>query len=156
VYTFRLSIGDTNTDTFNESGQNVTAWILFVLCALATNIIMLNLLIALISDTFASINSNSMSANYQERARLISENSYLIPTGKLIELDRNHSRYIVVADETPQVQSIFTEDQEDERGEKGLEENKETIKEDNKNMEERFMGEVQQIKDMIEKIANKK
>jgi hypothetical protein len=156
VYTFRLSIGDTNTDTFNESGQNVTAWILFVLCALATNIIMLNLLIALISDTFASINSNSMSANYQERARLISENSYLIPTGKLIELDRNHSRYIVVADETPQVQSIFTEDQEDERGEKGLEENKETIKEENKNMEERLMGEVQQIKDMIEKIANNK
>jgi hypothetical protein len=37
-----------------------------------------------------------------------------------------------------------------------LEENKESIKEDNKIMEERFMGEVQQIKDMIEKIANKK
>ena len=120
MYTFRLSIGDTNTDTFNESGQNVTAWILFVLCALATNIIMLNLLIAIISDTFASINSNSMSANYQERARLISENSYLIPSGKLLELDGNHSRYIVVADETPQVQSIFTEDEEDDREEMAL------------------------------------
>jgi hypothetical protein len=72
-------------------------------------------------------------------------------------MDRNHSRYIVVADETPQVQSIFTEDQEDdEGGEIGLEGNKEKIKEANQNMEERFMGEVQQIKDMIEKIANKK
>lgn len=104
MYTFRLSIGDTNTDTFNESVQNVTAWILFVLCVLATNIIMLNLLIALISDTFASINANHVSANYQERARLISENTYLIPSSKLKKLeDQKDSRYIVVADETPQV-----------------------------------------------------
>jgi hypothetical protein len=83
VYAFRLSIGDTQTDNFNTSTQNVTAWLLFVACALATNIIMLNLLIALISESFQKINSNSMSANYQERARLISENTYLIPSCKL-------------------------------------------------------------------------
>jgi hypothetical protein len=37
----------------------VTAWILFVLCVALTNIIMLNLLIAIISESFDKINSNA-------------------------------------------------------------------------------------------------
>jgi Ion transport protein len=100
VYTFRLSIGDTDTDNYSSGAQNVTAWIMFVLCVLSTNIIMLNLLIALISESFGKINSNAMSANYQERARLISENTYLIPSTRLkYYSSKNNERYIVVADE---------------------------------------------------------
>ena len=154
MYTVRLSIGDTNTDTFNESVQNVTAWILFVFCLLATNIIMLNLLISLISDTFASINANHVSANYQERARLISENTYLIPSYRLKKLDdQKTSRYIVMAEEIPQVQSIFVEEGQEEDK---VKDSKEAIKEANKEMEERFMEELRQIKEMIVKIAGKK
>lgn len=41
---------------------------------------MLNLLIAIISEAFERINSNIKLANYQERARLIAENSYMIPS----------------------------------------------------------------------------
>ena len=40
---------------------------------------MLNLLIAIISESFAKINSVADQASYQERARIISENCYLIP-----------------------------------------------------------------------------
>jgi len=43
---------------------------------------MLNLLIAIISEAFEIINGNSEQANYQERARIIAENSYLIPKWK--------------------------------------------------------------------------
>jgi len=41
---------------------------------------MLNLLIAIISESFAHINDNAENASYQERACLIAENSYLIPS----------------------------------------------------------------------------
>lgn len=121
----------------------MAVWILFVCCALATNIVMLNLLIALISESFGKINSNSMSANYQERARLISENTYLIPSGRLQKLDaEKDSRYIILADETPEVQESLIK-----------EENMDVIKEANKEMEERFMKELSQIKEMLEKIT---
>lgn len=67
------------TDTFDDSIQPITAWLLFILCILYTNIVMLNLLIAIVSEAFAHINSNAENANYQERASLIAENQYLIP-----------------------------------------------------------------------------
>ena len=98
VYAFRLSIGDTDTDKFDDGAQPVSAWLIFILCALFTNIIMLNLLIALISESFGKINSNSISANYQERARLISENAYLIPAS-VKEAYCERQRYLIVADE---------------------------------------------------------
>lgn len=79
IYSFRISIGDTDTDPFDDSVQMGTAWFLFILCALYTNVVMLNLLISIISESFGKINSNAQFANYQERARLIAENSYLIP-----------------------------------------------------------------------------
>jgi|LauGreDrversion4_2_1035121.scaffolds.fasta_scaffold31081_1 hypothetical protein len=40
---------------------------------------MLNLLVAIISESFAKINEGKANASYQERAKLISENNYLIP-----------------------------------------------------------------------------
>jgi hypothetical protein len=79
VYAFRLSVGDNATDTFNDTIQPVTLWILWVIAGILTNIVMLNLLISIISESFAKINEKSKEANYQERARIISENSYLIP-----------------------------------------------------------------------------
>ena len=98
VYAIRISIGDTDTDKFDDGAQPVSAWFIFMLCALFTNIIMLNLLIALISESFRNINSNSISANYQERARLISENAYLIPA-RVKEAYCERHRYLIVADE---------------------------------------------------------
>lgn len=60
---------------------------------------MLNLLIAIISESFEKINSNAENANYQERARLISENAYLIPMGrKQLWCPKDH--YLIVANET--------------------------------------------------------
>lgn len=79
IYSFRLSIGDNDTETFDNTVQRGTVWVLFVLCILYTNIVMMNLLISIISQSFSKVNDNAEYANYQERARLIAENSYLIP-----------------------------------------------------------------------------
>ncbi len=40
---------------------------------------MLNLLIAIISETFSMVKENSENASYQEMASMIGENGYLIP-----------------------------------------------------------------------------
>ena len=52
IYAYRMSLGDIGSDMYNNSIQPVTAWILMVLCTLLTSIVMLNLLIAIISETF--------------------------------------------------------------------------------------------------------
>ncbi len=56
-----------------------TVWFIFVVCTLFGMVIMLNLLIAIISNTFNSVNSNAVQAAYQQMASMIAENDYLIP-----------------------------------------------------------------------------
>ena len=98
VYAFRLAIGDTATDTFNSTIQPVVLWIIWVLCLLLTNVVMLNLLIAIISEAFNDINENANQANYQEQARIISENGYLIPKWKK-QAFGGKNQYLVIAKE---------------------------------------------------------
>lgn len=76
--------------------QPVTAWILFLICTVLTCIVMLNLLIAIISESFAKVNAASELNSLQERARIISENAYLIPTYRKQEIS-DTSKYILVA-----------------------------------------------------------
>lgn len=78
VYSFRMGLGDNNTDPFDEITQPVTAWILFILCSLFTGIVMLNILISVIGQSFERINSQSVVSTYKERADLISENGNLV------------------------------------------------------------------------------
>ena len=59
--------------------QPITFYIFIVLSVIVTNVVLLNLLISVISAMFARITDNQISANYQERAQMISENSYLVP-----------------------------------------------------------------------------
>ena len=90
IYSYRLAVGDTVTDAYNGTIQPVIVWIYFCLCLLITNVVLLNLLIAIISQSFEKINDVSVLANYQERARIIAENGYLIPNWKKkIAGDRN-------------------------------------------------------------------
>jgi Ion transport protein len=52
IFTFRMSLGDNNTDGFDVTLQPVTAWILFLICSMFTSIVMLNLLISIIGATY--------------------------------------------------------------------------------------------------------
>jgi hypothetical protein len=78
-YVYRMVLGDFSVDDFNLRAP-LFMWILFILCTVLVMIIMMNLLIAIISDSFATINSVSKQANLRERAKIISENLYLVPT----------------------------------------------------------------------------
>lgn len=73
-----MILGNFSTENFGQFGV-AYVWILFILCTVVNMIIMLNLLIAIISEAFAKVNSVSAQASYQEKASIIAENSFLIP-----------------------------------------------------------------------------
>jgi hypothetical protein len=73
-----MILGDFNTSEFGEVDVPMVM-ILFLLCTILNVIVMLNLLIAIVSDSYAKVISTSYLITYQERCKLISENNYLIP-----------------------------------------------------------------------------
>lgn len=78
IYTYRIVLGDFNVDEFGNVGTSLV-YILFILCTVFNSVVMLNLLVAIISETFSAVKANAYSASYQERAAMIAENTYLIP-----------------------------------------------------------------------------
>ena len=59
TYTYRMVLGDFDTSNFGNVALPYV-WILFVLCTVFNMIIMLNLLVAIISESFARINEVSV------------------------------------------------------------------------------------------------
>lgn len=78
LYTYRMILGDFAIHEFGSVGEHLML-VLFVICTLFNMIVMLNLLIAIISETFAVVKENAENASYQEMASMIGENNYLIP-----------------------------------------------------------------------------
>ena len=79
AYVYRMVLGDFDTNAFGSTAVGYV-WILFFLCTLFNMIIMLNLLIAIISESFAKVDAFSQQASFQEQSDIIAENTYLIPT----------------------------------------------------------------------------
>jgi hypothetical protein len=50
--TFALAIGDTRYDDYDDSAAPAVVWIFFYLVLLIVNVVMLNLLVAIISKSF--------------------------------------------------------------------------------------------------------
>ena len=80
IITYRMGLGDWNasSEDFGPVATG-TVWFLFIINTLFIMIVMMNLLIALISESFARIAENAENASYQEFAMMVNENSYLIP-----------------------------------------------------------------------------
>ena len=92
-----MAVGDTRADGYDDSAAPAIVWIIFSLVLLIMNVVMLNLLVAIVSKSFEDINDNWESAMYQERASIISENAYLIPWFRKKALCANANQYLVVA-----------------------------------------------------------
>jgi hypothetical protein len=76
IYVYHIALGEFQYDEsfFGTGPQNIICWFLFVLSSGFLMIIMLNLLIAIIGDTFAR---NYGVMKYKEILHLIVENKYL-------------------------------------------------------------------------------
>ena len=73
----RMRLGDFNTEF--GTVQVSLGWFMFFLCSMFNMIIMLNLLISIIGESYGKISENLKAAAYQEKAGMIAENSFLIP-----------------------------------------------------------------------------
>lgn len=74
IYAFRMGLGDNDTDPYAEVSQPIFAWTLFLACSVFTTIVMLNILISVIGQSYEAINSQAELASYKERVDLIDEN----------------------------------------------------------------------------------
>mmetsp|Transcript_36013 Transcript_36013/g.35000 ORF Transcript_36013/g.35000 Transcript_36013/m.35000 type:complete len:116 (-) Transcript_36013:94-441(-) len=75
-----LSLGDFD-DNFGENYTGLVL-ILFLVATVFNLVVMFNLLIAIISETFAKVTANSDAYTFRVKAGIIAENSYLIPESK--------------------------------------------------------------------------
>lgn len=58
LYSYRMLLGDFDTTEFGDEVVPLV-WVLFLLCTIFEMIVMLNLLIAIISDTYSRMTINS-------------------------------------------------------------------------------------------------
>ena len=72
-------------------------------------IIMLNLLIAIISESFSRINQEKEQASYQEKCDIIAENDYLIPEARKKRFSAEN-RYLLIATDIQQELESQTRD----------------------------------------------
>lgn len=78
LYVYQMTLGAFDTTAFGDVAPTLV-WVLFLLVTVFVMIILLNLLIAIISDSYANVSAAAEQAKYQERASMISENNHLIP-----------------------------------------------------------------------------
>lgn len=88
-------MGNFSTEQFGTVGV-AYVFALFIICTVFNMIIMLNLLIAIISEAFAKVNSVSAQASYQEKAAMIAENAYLIPEKRKL-MFCSENKYLLLA-----------------------------------------------------------
>jgi hypothetical protein len=91
-----LATGDTRADNYDFSRAPVIVWIIFCMVLLVMNVVMLNILVAIVSKSFEEINDNWQSTMYQVRASIIAENGYLIPYYRKVDHCVNKDQYLVV------------------------------------------------------------
>ena len=100
AFVYRMVLGDFDTNAFGSVAV-AYVWILFFLCTLFNMIIMMNLLIAIISESFAEVNSVKEQASFREQADIIAENTYLIPMDRQKEYCASY-KYLLCATDLQQ------------------------------------------------------
>ena len=92
-YTYRLSLGDFDVDKFGDYHIEIS-WIFFILATFLLQIVLINLLISIVADTFTRIKVNYNIIMYKDMLHMIIENRFLA-VGKMPPYLR--SKYLIMA-----------------------------------------------------------
>ena len=150
IYTYRMVLGDFQLDNFNDYEENLPIeyyliWIIFIVGSLFLVIVLLNLLIAIMGDTFGRTLELIPQLIIREKVMLISENEALIDR----ETKFKQSQYLIIIKE--KVMEVGAEDTLENKMEvlKGELKEKVTglqedviaqIEESNRDMKKRFLN----------------
>jgi hypothetical protein len=95
IYSVRTGLGDFNTDGFGTSDE-VLIWIIWFINTIIIVIILLNLVIAIMGDTFGRVQETQEATKLQEFANIMRENEFLISRKYLFK----NIKYIIVVEPT--------------------------------------------------------
>ena len=114
--TYQMLLGQFETESFNSKQLPLT-WAFFILATLFLIIVMLNLLISIISDTYARVSSRAKQLMYGEFAQLIVEHRHLV-TEEEMQAQERKGRYMYIAwvDDTQQMYAANAEQNSENRG----------------------------------------
>ena len=68
-----LSLGEFSTDNYGEDAKDSLVWIVFILTTFITQITFLNMLIAIMGDTFARVSEVKEQSALQEKIKILSD-----------------------------------------------------------------------------------
>jgi transient receptor potential cation channel subfamily V protein 6 len=94
IYSYKAGQGDFDTDNFDFRDE-ILAYIIWIFATLLVMLILLNLLIAIISDTFEKVMENIENNLLKEIVQIMVENEYLISRKRLFK----NVKYLIVISE---------------------------------------------------------
>ena len=92
MYSYRTGLGDFNTDGFDNTSISTLIWLVFVAETLLIQIVLLNLLIAIMGDTFNKVSEKKEESKLREMCQLIQEYEYVLNRETVFK----YSKYIIV------------------------------------------------------------
>lgn len=78
IYSYRLGLGDFDLDPYSVSTNSIILHILFILSSLFSAVILLNMLVAIMGESFNRVNETAENQRVREHLQLIVENDFLI------------------------------------------------------------------------------
>jgi len=109
IYTYLVGLGDFDTDNFNQSDIGMN-WVIFILSTYIIQLVFMNVLIALMSDAYASVKEIQDQSVLKEQVSLMENYSFLISKEKLFNDGDKYLLYIVseqVEEDIPQTEKNF-------------------------------------------------
>lgn len=103
IYTYMTGLGEFDTE-FQDQENEGYYWAFFLICTILIQIVMLNLLIAIMGDTFARVQEAKSEAEMKERCKLMSENWFWMRQGRVFA----NTKYIAVAKLEAADESLMT------------------------------------------------
>ncbi|CDW78462.1 wd-40 repeat protein [Stylonychia lemnae] len=96
IMAFRLSTGDFDTDGFSELPQEliITIWLIWILAVVILNLILMNFIIAVISQSYERAMQRLIPQNYAIRAEFIYERELFMQNNEIS--DENFPRYLLL------------------------------------------------------------
>ena len=91
IFSYKMGLGDFNTDGFETVDEEIL-WIIFVINTLIILVVLLNLVIAIMGDTFDRVQETQDKSMLREIAQMIRENEFLFSRKKVFK----RSKYIIV------------------------------------------------------------
>lgn len=89
---YMLSLGEFDTENFKDKSDDIIIWLLFIATTFITQITFLNMLIAIMGDTFARVSEVKEQSALQERIKILSDYVIVVPRESVKE--GNLSRFI--------------------------------------------------------------